>query len=100
MSQATIRDEDLHAFIDGELEDADRARVDAAVNADPALGEQVAAFRADKARLVSLYGGGLNEPLPRPSNGRDSRPMVLDDGQAQTLVQLMRYGTDVANWGK
>ena len=64
-TQATIRDEDLHAFIDGELGDADRQRVEQAVTADPVLGEQVAAFRADKARLLSLYGGGLNEPLPR-----------------------------------
>ena len=63
--QATIRDEDVHAFIDGELDAQDRARVEATVNADSELGEQVAAFRADKARLVSLYGGGLNEPLPR-----------------------------------
>jgi len=59
-TQATIRDEDLHAFIDGELGDADRQRVEQAVTADPVLGEQVAAFRADKARLLSLYGGGLN----------------------------------------
>lgn len=63
-TQATIRDEELHAFIDGELDEANRARVEAAVNADPGLGGQVGAFRADKARLVSLYGSGLNEPLP------------------------------------
>ncbi|HEX3430762.1 MAG TPA: hypothetical protein VHT03_07735 [Rhizomicrobium sp.] len=62
---ATIRDEDLHAFIDGELGQADRARVEAAVNADPLLADQALAFRTDKARLASLYGGGLNEPLPR-----------------------------------
>lgn len=64
-SQATIRDEDLHAFIDGELDAASRAQVEAAVAADPALSRRVGQFRADMARLVSLYGGGLNEPLPR-----------------------------------
>lgn len=64
-SQATIRDEDLHAFIDGELDEQNRARVEAAINGDAGLGQQVAAFRADKARLLSLYGGGLHEPLPR-----------------------------------
>jgi anti-sigma factor RsiW len=69
-THAKIRDEDLHAFIDGELGEADRARVEAAVSADPELGQQVAAFRADKARLVSLYGGGLNEPLPREWTAR------------------------------
>jgi anti-sigma factor RsiW len=64
-THANIRDEDLHAFIDGELTEADRARVQAALDADAELGAQLAAFRADKARLVSLYGGGLHEPLPR-----------------------------------
>jgi anti-sigma factor RsiW len=69
-SQARIRDEDLHAFIDGELGSEDRARVEAALGADPVLGELAAAFRADKARLLSLYGGGLHEPLPREWRAR------------------------------
>jgi hypothetical protein len=30
-----------------------------------------------------LIEAGLNEPLPRPSNGRASRPMILNDRQAQ-----------------
>jgi hypothetical protein len=47
-----------------------------------------------------LIEAGLNEPLPRPSNGRDSRPMIFDNRQAQTHAQLLRYGTDVAKWGK
>jgi anti-sigma factor RsiW len=65
MNQAKIRDEDLHAFIDGELAGEDRARVEAALAADPEQSERAAALRADRARLVSLYGGGLHEPLPR-----------------------------------
>src|SRR5205823_2255073 len=48
-----------------ELGEADRRRVENAVTEDSGLGEQVSALRADKARLVSLYGGGLNEPIPR-----------------------------------
>jgi hypothetical protein len=47
-----------------------------------------------------LIEAGLNEPVPRPSNGRSSRPMILDDRQAQTHAQLLRYGTVVAEWGK
>lgn len=64
-SQANIRDEDLHAFIDGELDAKARARVEGALAADPELERRASAFGADKARLMSLYGGGLNEPLPR-----------------------------------
>jgi len=60
-----IREEELHAFIDGELDDASRARVEGVCEKDPELRDRVARFRADKSRLVSLYGGGMSEPLPR-----------------------------------
>ncbi len=60
-----IRDEDLHAYIDGELDDLGRSRVQSIIDADPVLRHQLSLYRADKARLVSLYGSGLNEPLPR-----------------------------------
>lgn len=60
-----ISDEELHAFIDGELSDAACAEVGAAIARDPALGEIVALHRADKARIIAAYGGGLQDPLPR-----------------------------------
>jgi anti-sigma factor RsiW len=60
-----LRDEDLHAFIDGELDDLARSRIQSIIDADPVLRHQLSVYRADKERLISLYGGGLNEPLPR-----------------------------------
>lgn len=63
--EANIRDEDLHAFLDDELGEGERAHVEKALAADAYLAHRLDFFRADKARLVSLYGGGLNEPLPR-----------------------------------
>jgi anti-sigma factor RsiW len=60
-----IREEDLHAFIDGELDAAERARIEAMVEANAYLRDRVAHYRADKTRLVSIYGGGMSEPLPR-----------------------------------
>lgn len=59
-----IRDEDLQRFIDGDLDDTSRQRVEMLVEADPALRGLVAGYRADKARLRALYSAGLNEPLP------------------------------------
>jgi anti-sigma factor RsiW len=59
-----IREEDLHAFIDDELDRAERARIEAVVEADDHLRDRVARYRSDKARLVALYGGGMGEPLP------------------------------------
>jgi anti-sigma factor RsiW len=60
-----ITDEDMHAFIDGELDDTARAKVGAAVAGDPVLSETVALYRADKDRIAAAYGSGLQEPLPR-----------------------------------
>lgn len=36
----------------------------------------------DFSRACDLIEARLNEPLARPSNWRDSRPMVVDDHQA------------------
>jgi anti-sigma factor RsiW len=60
-----ISDEDVHAFIDGELDELRRAAVDATIAGDPALGAFVERYRADKARIANVYGGGLEKPLPR-----------------------------------
>jgi anti-sigma factor RsiW len=62
--QLQISDENLHAFIDGELP-ADRcAAVEAAIACDPHLGQRVALFRADKARIAETYGPLLDAPVP------------------------------------
>ncbi|HEX4158835.1 MAG TPA: hypothetical protein VHY79_10185 [Rhizomicrobium sp.] len=59
-----IREEELHAFIDGELDTAERGRIEAIVEGNSWLHDRVTRYRADKARLVALYGGGTSEPLP------------------------------------
>ncbi|HTT83373.1 MAG TPA: hypothetical protein VMF67_07815 [Rhizomicrobium sp.] len=60
-----IREEDLHAFIDGELDAVERARIESIVEANAYLRDRAARYRADKARLVAIYGGGMSEPLPQ-----------------------------------
>jgi anti-sigma factor RsiW len=60
-----IREEDLHAFIDGELDAAERARIEAIVEANNYLRDRVARYQGDKARLTAVYGGGMGEPLPQ-----------------------------------
>jgi anti-sigma factor RsiW len=59
-----IRDEDLHAFIDGELDTACNAEVADAAQGDAALMEQIAAFRADKAMLAEVYAPLIDKKLP------------------------------------
>ena len=64
IARPTIADEDLHAFIDGEL-DRSRARaVTAAARTDPALLARIAAFQADKRCLAAFYGPVADAPLP------------------------------------
>jgi anti-sigma factor RsiW len=59
-----ISDENLHAFIDGELRADGRAAVEAAIARDPDLGQRVALYRADKARIGETYGPLLDAPVP------------------------------------
>ena len=59
-----IRDEDLHAFIDGELDAACNADVADAARDDAALMQQIAAFRADKAMIAEVYAPLIDQKLP------------------------------------
>lgn len=57
-------EEDLHAFIDGELDAARAAEVEAAIHGDADLARQVHAYRADKVRLAQVYGPLVERPIP------------------------------------
>jgi anti-sigma factor RsiW len=59
-----IADETLHALIDSELSEAERADVEAALAANADLNGRAALFRADKARLAEVYGRVAELPLP------------------------------------
>ena len=59
-----IPDEDLHAYIDGELEQERAMAVRNALAQDSALAERAALFAADKAMLKAVYGPLEKLPLP------------------------------------
>jgi len=63
-TQPVISEEDLHAFIDGELDPSRRDAIGRALNVDAALAERVTKYRQDKDRLVSIYGPLLHRPVP------------------------------------
>jgi anti-sigma factor RsiW len=63
---AIISEEDLHAFIDGELEAARAGEIAAVLARDHALAARVAAFRADKEELARVYGPLIDKPVPLP----------------------------------
>jgi anti-sigma factor RsiW len=64
MREHGISDEELHAFIDGELAPADMRRVEAIINGAPELQEQVELFTADKALIHDIYAPLIEQPLP------------------------------------
>lgn len=59
-------DDELHALVDGRLAPADAARVQAHVDADPALFAQVAAWRRQRELLLAHLDTALADPLPAP----------------------------------
>lgn len=62
----TVRDEELTAWIDGELPPERAAEIAAAVAADPALAARAETHRALKARLAATYDPVAAEPAPDP----------------------------------
>jgi hypothetical protein len=57
-------DETLMAFADGELDEALRGEITAAMARDPALAARVAKHRALRAGISSAYSGVLSQPVP------------------------------------
>jgi anti-sigma factor RsiW len=63
-SPPAITDEEIHAYIDGELGEVRTADITALSQYDAELAARIAAFRADKAKLQDIYGPLIARPLP------------------------------------
>lgn len=59
-----IDESELHAWVDGQLADARRAAVEAAVAADDGLAERARAYRAQNDEIRALFGDAAHEPVP------------------------------------
>ncbi len=68
-----ITDEELHAFIDGELDPIRAADIAVLLQYQADLQAKVAAYRADKALLSSAYGPLIAEPVPAHWHGMIAR---------------------------
>lgn len=64
MTTHPVSDEQLHAYIDGELDPAEARRIEAIIAASPELTLQVEQFRADKALIHRTYAPLIEQPLP------------------------------------
>ena len=91
--------EDIAAFADGQLEPEREAEIAAAVEADPALAEEVARHRALKAMLQGHYAPIAQEPVPeRLSAMLHARPQaeVIDFAAASQRREEKRR---LPGWG-
>jgi hypothetical protein len=89
----TISEEQLFAWLDGELDDVEAARIRAAVEADPKLAELTARHRAFQARLSGAFDPVLRAPVPDHIMAaavpkRDSR--IIDFGAARPSTRPWR----------
>ncbi|MGE8178357.1 anti-sigma factor family protein [Pseudomonas fluorescens] len=57
---------DLHAYVDHQLDDADRRRVETYLAANPRVAEQVQAWQQDAQQLRAALSGALQQP-PNPN---------------------------------
>ena len=64
MSAEPIDEADLHAYVDGRLEPARHAAVEAYLEANPTERQRLADYRAIDAELHRLFDPALNEPVP------------------------------------
>jgi len=60
----TITEGDLHAYVDGGLDEARRAAVEAHLAENPEGAAEVAAWRRQNETLRALYGPAAEEPVP------------------------------------
>ncbi len=61
----TVPDEEVFAFVDGELPPEAMARIEAAMATDPQLALRVETQRSLRRLLSGAHGGGARQPEPR-----------------------------------
>lgn len=90
---------DLHAYVDGRLDDERRRQVEAWLAADANAAARVADYLAIAERCRRAYQGVLDEPLPGPLRAAlpDERPAGWSRLRATALVALLVVAA-IAGW--
>lgn len=71
-----VNEADLHAYIDGQLNEERRAEVEAYLAEHPAEAARVQAYREQNQALHALFDPILQEPVPARVKLRDQRPLL------------------------
>ena len=96
-----VSDETFFAWLDGELDAAEAARVEAQVAADPRLSAMAAQHRAMHANLKGAFDPVADAPVPEPllaALREPPRAEVVDFAEAKRVRDTRRWGS-VPQWG-
>ena len=99
-NRSDMTDERLMAYADGEGDAAERAAVEQAIAADPALAERVAAQRARRERRRAAVAPVLSEPLPQRllDAARGAAPVIdLATERSKRRWQPVHWGAIAAS---
>lgn len=89
MSNEPLRDDDLHAYVDRELDSARMTEVEAWLSRDPQAAETVREYRQQRELLHRLFDGVLEEPIPvRMRSRRAYSPLWLRAAAAMLLIAV------------
>jgi anti-sigma factor RsiW len=91
-----ILEEELHAFIDGELPTDRAAVVAAALKADPILAARVAVFAGDKAALAAAFRPIGQQPVPASWIGLIERAAATAPTARRRVPPWTRWAVGVA----
>lgn len=89
----SVTPEMLAAYADGQLEGADKARLEAAIAADPALADEVARHQRLRAALAAHYAPVVREPVP------DRLAGLLNGGGAEAEGEVVSFAAARAKRG-
>ncbi len=99
MTDRQIDDGELHALVDGELDSARQAEVEAWLSENPDAAGRVARYRAQNAGLHALFDGVLDEDLPPAIAGAlAGRRQWLPRGAAIAAGFALLLTGAVAGW--
>ncbi|HUG24435.1 anti-sigma factor family protein [Piscinibacter sp.] len=96
----TISDDTLARYVDGELDAAVRAQVEAAIAADPELSGRAQQHRALRGLLSATYDSVLDEPVPdRLRDAAQPADAKVVDSAPRRDAARIRVGWTWAQWG-
>ena len=113
MSLNTVKESDLHAYVDGALPEADREAITRFLAEHPDEAQRVRDYQMQKQAIAGLFSATLDEPIPetlrslasppRASDAMDrphERPSFLPRGSLQRIAAsvLIAFLGGIAGW--